>query len=97
MSEELKESQAKQLQQLFQEVNSEHEKETKQIEKQDLVEIDVLSLPPRSEVHVSTKRKLKISLKGPLGRFLFVLFILLLILGGMYMYFGEEIIYFFTH
>ncbi|HIV75442.1 MAG TPA: hypothetical protein H9895_10210 [Candidatus Pseudogracilibacillus intestinigallinarum] len=97
MSEELKESQAKQLQQLFQEVNSEHEKETKPIEKQDLVEIDVLSLPPRSEVHLSTKRKLKISLKRPLGRFLFVLFILILILGGMYIYFGEEIIYFFTH
>jgi|SRR5690625_551640 len=97
------ENQAEKLQQLFAEVtNQQREEETKQKENEtdetatNYIEVDVLSLPPRSVVHQRPKRKLYIRLKSPLSRLLFVLVLLLIIIGIIYYLAGDQILFFFT-
>jgi len=97
------ENQAEKLQQLFAEVtNQQREEETKQKENEtdktatNYIEVDVLSLPPRSVVHQRPKRKLYIRLKSPFSRLLFVSVLLLIIIGIIYYLAGDQIMFFFT-
>lgn len=97
MSDEQKVDQAEKLQQLFSEINDpklEEKKASKQ--ETEFIEIDVLNLPPRSEIHKNTMIRYKINLRRPLWRFLFVLICLFVIIGVVYYMYGEQIILFFT-
>ncbi|WP_080874345.1 hypothetical protein [Oceanobacillus timonensis] len=49
------------------------------------IEVDILNLPPRNEVH-KDNRKMRIKLNLPLLRFLFIV-VLLLILAGVIIWF----------
>lgn len=86
-------NQAEKLQQLFTEITNQ-ENVSKQ-EKNDVVveemttykEIDVLNLPPRSEVHKKLKWRLKIRFGAPIVRFsLFVLILLIIVALVLYVY-----------
>lgn len=55
------------------------------------IKMDVLSLPPRSEVHQTNKRT-RIRLSKPLKRFIFVLFLIIIIISGSMYFFGNELI-----
>lgn len=94
---ELDEKQAKELQQLFAEIaNDQTEEEKSGSEQEELVEIDVLNLPPRSEVHVSPERRLTLNFKKPYVRFTVVILLLLVLIAIIYVVFGEQIILYFT-
>ncbi len=55
------------------------------------IQIDVLSLPPRSEVHTAKKRT-HIRMSRPMKRFIFIVIVLLLLISGSIYYFGEELV-----
>lgn len=55
------------------------------------IKMDVLTLPPRSEVHQTDKRT-RIRLSKPLKRFIFVLILILALIGGAIYFFGYELI-----
>jgi|SRR5699024_3464343 len=57
-------------------------------------EMDVLNLPPRSEVHSQSKTRLSLSLKKPTSRFIFVLLFLIVIMAVIYFFYEEEIMAF---
>ncbi|WP_100010770.1 hypothetical protein [Lentibacillus sediminis] len=52
-------------------------------------EIDVLNLPPRKEVH-GQKNSTSLKVSRPLLRFLFVVVLLLVILAGAFIVWGDE-------
>lgn len=60
------------------------------------VEIDVLNLPPRKNVHQSARRKLIINLKHPFYRFSIVIILIIAIVFFIYYIVGEQIIILFT-
>lgn len=91
MTKEHKDTQADRLQQLFSEISQNEpdeeaseaevvEEQTENAEKN----IDILNLPPRSDVHISKGRWIKITFRRPLIRFLFITLILILIIIGIY-------------
>lgn len=93
------ENQAEKLSQLFAEVVNQSEEDKANETKEstdDFIEVDVLNLPPRSEVHKTPKRKLYIHLGSPFTRLLSVLFILVIIIGIIYFIAGEQILLFFS-
>lgn len=105
MTNENKETQADKLQQLFAEVNQNDEQDDMQeVEEAPQVQdqatgvteddIDVLNLPPRSEVHLSSGRRVKLTLNRPLIRLLLIIGVVILILCGIYYVAGFE--YFFS-
>lgn len=97
MSNEQKEGQAAKLQQLFSEVNNQPIEEKKEkVTEEQLIEVDVLNLPPRSQVHQSTNMSLRLDINRPLWRFLTVIIVLLIIASLVYFLFGEQVIDFFT-
>src|SRR5690625_5296180 len=53
-------------------------------------EIDILNLSPRSEVHLSKSKKIKLTLNRPLVRFLLVIILLIGITIGAYYVIGFE-------
>ncbi|UJL48115.1 hypothetical protein KFZ58_09815 [Virgibacillus sp. NKC19-16] len=55
-------------------------------------EVDVLNLPPRKEVHRKIKQRTHIKMGIPLLRFLIVFILLLGVLTGAYLLWGEELI-----
>lgn len=59
------------------------------------IKIDVLSLPPRSEVH-TTKKRTHIRMSRPMKRLIFMIIVLILLISGSLYYFGEELIDLFT-
>jgi len=88
-------NQASNLEKLISEVQ---QGETKEYTDSDLrvddnqeIKMDVLSLPPRSEVHQTNKRT-RIRLSKPLKRFIFVLFLIIIIISGSMYFFGNELI-----
>jgi|SRR5690625_753698 len=93
---EHEENQAEKLQQLFAEVtnqpNNNKNREEDKEENANLIEVDVLNLPPRSEVHQQPKRKLYIRFKSPLTRLLIILLLLFVTIGIIYYIAGEQII-----
>lgn len=96
---ENEENQAEKLQQLFAEVTNQPKEKEDDKEKEattSYIEVDVLNLPPRSEVHQKPKRKFYVNLKSPFVRLLLVLFILLIIISLIYYVAGEQIILFFS-
>lgn len=57
-------------------------------------EMDVLNLPPRSEVHSQSKTRLSVSLKKPTARFILVLLFLIVIMAVLYLFYEGEIVTF---
>src|SRR5699024_46914 len=92
MSNEDKEEQAAKLQQLFLEVNNHETDEKKEkVTEEELIEIDVLNLPPRSEVHPATNVRLQIDFRRPSWSFIAII-VLLIIIGCIVDFlFGEQI------
>lgn len=91
------ENQADKLKQLFQEVNNESlikENKPKRIE-DEFIEIDVLKLPPRKEVHTHPKSRLSLSFKRPFIRISIVFILVIAILTTIYYVLGEELQLFF--
>lgn len=86
MNSKRKEDQAAELREILDQQQSEEIETKKGNAKQ---EIDILNLPPRSEVHTEIgKARMKVS--KPLIRFLFVLFLLTLITLLAYYYLEDE-------
>lgn len=97
MPNEQKDDQAIKLQQLFQEVNNQQSNEKKpKITEEELIEVDVLNLPPRSEVHQKTALRFEMNVHRPFWRFVFVIILLAVIISVVYYMFGEQIILLFT-
>ncbi len=98
MSMEQEDNQAEKLQQLFAEVTNQpidnHENKEEEIDN-DFIEVDVLNLPPRSEVHKKAKQKLDIRLGSPFIRLLSVLILLMIVIILIYFIAGEQILHFF--
>lgn len=97
-------NQAAELEKLFSEI-TEHEQADAQADEQTNIaenkeapefEIDILNLPPRSEVHLSNSKRLKITLNRPLIRFLFVIIFIIGIAIGTFYIIGIERLFFFT-
>lgn len=57
-----------------------------------LPKIDVLNLPPRKEIHGIDKTRIRLRLGRPFLRFLVVTLVLIIIVIGAYIYWGEELI-----
>lgn len=97
MSNDHKENQAIKLQQLFAEVtNQEAMNEIEGEHPEEFVEVDVLQLPPRSEVHNKSKWSMQIKPSSPLVRFIFVIILMLAVIGVLYYVIGEKVILFFS-
>src|SRR5690625_8023912 len=83
-----------QLEKLLNEVQH-HGSEQEQEPKEDLVrqervqKIDVLNLPPRKEVHSKTKLRTRIKFGKETGRLFVVLLILIVLITGVYAYWGN--------
>ena len=78
MHDEHKDTQAAKLEQLFLEVtNQESQLKEQEEPSEDYIEIDVLQLPPRSEVHKGKKSGLHLSFRSPVVRLMAVIIILL--------------------
>lgn len=89
-------NQAAKLQQLFTEVmeNERSENRNEKIDEHvDEFEIDVLNLPPRSEVHISKSKKIKMTFNRPLIRFIFVIIFIICIVFGIYFYNGFDLFF----
>lgn len=57
-------------------------------------EMDVLNLPPRSEVHSQSKTRVSLSMKKPTSRFILVLLFLIVIMAVIYFFYEDEIMTF---
>lgn len=80
MSEEQKDDQATKLQQLFLELNNqESEVKKEKITEEEMIEVDVLNLPPRSEVHQQANLSLHMDVRRPVWRFVFVILIIIIV------------------
>lgn len=97
MHKESNDHQAKKLQQLFAEVNNQElaGKKTKAIEEENFVEVDVLQLPPRSEVHQKSRWSPTIYWRSPLFRFSLVVVILVALILVAYLMYGDDMMHFF--
>src|SRR5690625_2005378 len=95
MPNETEKNQADKLQQLFQEVNNQSIEETEGKEEQkqveDYVEIDVLNLPPRNEVHTNPKSRFQLTWKRPFIRIFVVSILLIAILAAIYFFVGDQL------
>lgn len=97
---ESREHQAEKLMELFQEVsnhapdNETMRNETKQGVAEEYIELDVLNLPPRREIHQKSKQRLTIRWREPIVRMFFVLVLLLTILVVLYFTIGDRLIFF---
>lgn len=80
-------SQAAKLQQLFSEV-TERERELENVILEDVAEvdrqIDILNLPPRSEVHTASRNKVKVTFNWPFIRLFIIMIILIVIVVSAY-------------
>lgn len=96
--------QADRLMELFQEI-SEHDgennrsswinnEESSSIE-EPMIELDVLKLPPRKEVHQAKKQKFSFRFTRPFVRFMIVLIIMISAISFIFFRLGKELISFF--
>ena len=89
--------QAAQLQQLFSELQHNEiaqrsDQDELYIEPKQLRKIDVLNLPPRTEVHSKNNNRTHLKLGRPFMRLLIVVFIFIIVIIGAYYLWGEELI-----
>lgn len=98
-------NQADKLMELFQEVanhNSDDfdepsfEHEEKERTNEEYVELDILNLPPRREVHSNKKSKYSFSLTRPIVRLTFIIILLIVVFVLFYLYNRDEILSFFN-
>ncbi len=67
----------------------------KPVEKEDTQPIiDVINLPPRTDVHKSKSKRMKVKINSPITRFVFVLLIISVIIFLAYYYLGDDIFIF---
>ncbi|WP_200416255.1 hypothetical protein [Virgibacillus salexigens] len=91
------EDQAKELRSLLNEVEKNTDKENASDEKKANEghrsrEVDILNLPPRKEIHSNKKAPTHIKISVPFKRFLLILTVLLILMLGAYLWFGEDLI-----
>ena len=98
MPDKHKEDQAAKLEQLFREVSNPELNQTsnEETEAEDFVEVDVLQLPPRSEVHQKSKMSIHFTFRSPVARLILVIILLIAVVALLYGFFGNEIVEFFT-
>lgn|SRR5699024_7772234 len=60
-------------------------------------EIDILNLPPRKEVHGNKQNRVRLKMSTSFKRFLLVIFVLVVVLGGMYYFYGAELLQIFNN
>lgn len=89
--------QADQLKRIFADVEQRGEGEASDIKQQGnsnpvTPKVDVLNLPPRKEVHGIYKKRTHLRIGRPFLRFVGVLLILIIVVLGAYIYWGEELI-----
>lgn len=97
MSNELEKNQAEKLQQLFEEINNRPLQEKENTEKkveEDFIEVDVLNLPPRKEVHTKPKTRLYFHFKRPYIRFLIVFILIIVFIVTLFLTIGERLVFF---
>lgn len=95
MSDHQKKDQTDKLQQLFAEVNNQeqnHDSAMNSAEEKEFIEVDVLQLPPRSEVHQTSKWKLHINFRSPWLRFTSTLVLLAAVLFCLYYFLGDYLL-----
>jgi len=99
MRDEHKDNQATKLEQLFLEVSNPELSEENIAENEDdeLIEVDVLQLPPRSEVHKSNKSNVHLSFHAPIWRLVLVIIFIIAVAWLLYGFYGEEMIHFFAN
>lgn len=95
-------NQASSLEELIAEVEQEEIKQDHEDKETSLrlgsdkeIKIDVLSLPPRSEIHISNKRT-RIRISNPMKRFIFMIVLLVILIVGSMFYFREDLLELFT-
>lgn len=97
MSSPKNKNQAEKLMELFEEVANHNPKDEidQKEQAEEYIELDLLNLPPRREVHASGKQRYSFRLKKPLIRFIFIILLLIGIAVLFYFDFGEQITNFF--
>lgn len=55
-------------------------------------DIDILNLPPRTDVHSSKKNRTRIKINSAMLRLIFVIIVIIFALGGSFYLWGEEIL-----
>lgn len=63
--------------------SADHEVNGEITEQSATMEIDVLNLPPRKEIH-NTKRRTRVKISAPFIRLLIVILIIVVVMGGLY-------------
>lgn len=94
MRKEVENTQAEKLQQLFDEINNrpneKNERKEDKLEK-DMIEVDVLNLPPRKEVHTNPKTRIYFHFKRPFLRISIVFLFLIVVLVTLFFVLGEQL------
>ncbi|WP_174613629.1 hypothetical protein [Virgibacillus ihumii] len=54
--------------------------------------IDVLNLPPRKDVHSAAKSRKRVKINHALFRLIFVIILIIIVLGGIFYLWGEEVL-----
>lgn len=94
------EDQAAALRKLFNEVQAEAEQfvpeedDEKELPIEQNRDVDILNLPPRKEVHSENKNRARIKVSNASFRLITVIIIFLLLLGGAYYLWGENLLEF---
>lgn len=99
MRNEIENSQAEKLQQLFDEINNRpiEKKERKENKKEEeYIEVDVLNLPPRKEVHTNPRTRLHFPFKKPIIRISIVCIFVIAILITLFFILGEQLLVYFS-
>ncbi|HLS08605.1 hypothetical protein [Lentibacillus sp.] len=93
-----RDNQGEELQKLLDEVdggreqNDQEEKQRNESDKETEREVDILNLPPRKDVHGNRNKRTKFKISHASGRFIAVIFVLILILGISFYLWGDELI-----
>src|SRR5690625_7523927 len=77
--------------------NKETDEEVEEPEEPEEPVIDILNLPPRTDVHKSNTKSIKLKFKSPIVRFITVLLIIAIIVFLAYYYLAYDIFIFLTN
>lgn len=93
-----RENQAEDLRKLVYDLESgKEENEQSEGTEPDEREIDILNLPPRKEVHGNKQNRVRLKMSTSFKRFLLVIFVLVVVLGGIYYFYGAELLQIFNN
>src|SRR5699024_9278110 len=98
MRDKHQDNQATKLEQLFLEVSNPElsEENLAENEYDELIEVDVLQLPTRSEVNKSNKSNVHLSFHAIMCHFVLLIIFIIAVAWLLYGFYGEEMIHFFA-